>query len=88
MAQDGPEYYSPRGGLLAFDMHLGDLVEASAPTGNGRNLSFFEGHFRLVNAQLAQVPFPHASTLEEAHMRALRVQIRQGEAGGGTGCGR
>jgi hypothetical protein len=54
-AQDGPEYYRPRGGLLAFDMQLGDLLASAAPTGGGASLSCFEGHFRLVNAQLAQV---------------------------------
>ena len=55
LPQDGPEYYRPPGGLLAFDMQLGDLLAAAAPSGDGADLSCYEGHFRLVNAQLVQV---------------------------------
>ncbi|KAA6425748.1 MAG: glycosyltransferase family 77 [Trebouxia sp. A1-2] len=68
---DPPEYFRPAGGLLTFDMHLGDLVELSAPhqqvlhsvdnsqaVPRQRTLKLDAdktGHFNLVNAQIQQV---------------------------------
>lgn len=61
--QDPPEYYDPPGGLLTFDLQLGDLVKKSAPTNGGQRLEDFAGHFELVNAQLQQVLSLHFGVL-------------------------
>lgn len=53
--QDPPEYFDPPGGLLTFDLQLGDLVNKSVPTNGGETLEDYRGHFELVNAQLQQV---------------------------------
>ena len=53
--QDPPEYYDPPGGLLTFDLQLGDLVNKSVPSNGGESLEDYSGHFELVNAQLQQV---------------------------------
>lgn len=52
---DPPEYYDPPGGLLAFRMDYGGLVNGSAPPRDDMELASFMGHFRLVNHQLVQV---------------------------------
>ena len=66
--QDPPEYFRPLGGLLTFDIHLGDLVEQAAPHQHALQNSQAVpmqptlkldadkmGHFNLVNAQIQQV---------------------------------
>ena len=66
MLQDPEEYYRPAGGLLTFDMHLGNLIEQSVPYHQDPEQSDTQrdseelmdsllGHFNLINAQLQQV---------------------------------
>ncbi len=55
VVQDPPEYYNPPGGLLTFDLQLGDLVNKSVPVNGGVAAEDYIGHFDLVNAQLQQV---------------------------------
>ena len=52
---DPPEYYDPPGGLMAFRMDYGGLVNSSAPPRDDMELQSFMRHFRLVNHQLVQV---------------------------------
>ncbi|CAL8469429.1 g8970 [Coccomyxa elongata] len=52
---DPPEYYNPPGGLLTFDLQLGDLVNKSVPVNGGVAAEDYSGHFDLVNAQLQQI---------------------------------
>lgn len=90
--QDPPAYYDPLGGLLAFDMHLGEgLLEGAAPLHEGKNVSDFGGHFALMNAQLAQARVPPVTSPEPCTALATRCwpSGRQaGNPGGRRGCKR
>ena len=75
MLQDPDEYFRPPGGLLTFDLHLGNLVEQSSPylpdaagkVANTMKLdSAKDGHFKLVNLQIRQVQQPVMVCMSEA----------------------
>ena len=70
--QDPPEYYHPPGGLLTFDLQLGDLVNKSVPVNGGVAAGDYIGHFDLVNAQLQQVGAPLAH-----NARIVRIPNRE-----------
>lgn len=66
LSQDPEEYFRPPGGLLTFDMHLGDLINQSVPyqqeanpaNSPAKSMKLDDtktGHFNLVIAQLQQV---------------------------------
>lgn len=68
LLQDPAEYFQPPGGLLTFDMHLGDRIEQSVPYQQDANPANSPaksmklddakmGHFNLVHAQLQQVSY-------------------------------
>lgn len=53
---DDDLYYRPKGGFLAFDLDLPkDLLKQAGPRTGKADLANAEGHFKLVNHQLAQV---------------------------------
>lgn len=89
LLQDPAEYYQPPGGLLTFDMHLGDLTEQSVPYHHGAKPANSTvksklgdakvGHFNLVNVQTQQVSYwckdLHASLMPYECMRISKQDL-------------